>query len=138
MAPTERFSFCAISRGFIPEASSLRNISSSVSVQGRPAGRGPVISRVRISLRVLNGRYAGRDQRIGWRMKRNRQNESDGETVGDNRNFGIAHRSTSPEKMDHPALRDLSQARFEVLAAHCSAVCVRKDWDAFFGTIVNH
>jgi hypothetical protein len=44
MAPMERFIFWAISRGFIPEVISLRSISSSVSVQGRPAGRGPVIS----------------------------------------------------------------------------------------------
>jgi hypothetical protein len=40
----ERFIFWAISRDFIPEVTSLRSISSSVSVQGRPAGRGPVIS----------------------------------------------------------------------------------------------
>jgi len=39
----ERFIFWAISRGFIPEVTSLRSISSSVSVHGRPAGRGPVI-----------------------------------------------------------------------------------------------
>jgi hypothetical protein len=43
MAPIERFIFWAISRGFIPEVSSLRSISSSVSVQRWPAGRGPVI-----------------------------------------------------------------------------------------------
>jgi hypothetical protein len=43
MAPTVRFIFRAIAGAFIPEASSLRNISSSLSVQGRPAGRGPVI-----------------------------------------------------------------------------------------------
>jgi hypothetical protein len=43
MAPMERFIFWAISRGFIPEVTSLRSISSSVSVHGRPAGRGPVI-----------------------------------------------------------------------------------------------
>jgi hypothetical protein len=44
IASMERFIFWAISRGFIPEVSILRNISSSVIVQGRPAGRGPVIS----------------------------------------------------------------------------------------------
>ena len=44
MAPIERFIFWAISSGFIPEVSSLRSISSSVSVQRRPAGRGPLIS----------------------------------------------------------------------------------------------
>jgi hypothetical protein len=33
MAPMERFIFWAISRGFIPEVTSLRSISSSVSVQ---------------------------------------------------------------------------------------------------------
>ena len=43
MAPMERFIFGAICRGFIPEASSFRSISSSVIVQGPPAGRGPVI-----------------------------------------------------------------------------------------------
>jgi hypothetical protein len=32
----------SIAGAFIPEVSSLRNISSSVSVQARPAGRGPV------------------------------------------------------------------------------------------------
>ena len=36
-----RFIFWAISGGFIPEPSSFRSISSSVSVQGRPFGRGP-------------------------------------------------------------------------------------------------
>jgi hypothetical protein len=44
MAPMERFIFWAISSGFIPEVSSLRSISSSVSVQRRPAGRGPLIT----------------------------------------------------------------------------------------------
>jgi len=44
MDPVERFSFWAISSGFIPEVSSLRSISSSVSVQRRPAGRGPLIT----------------------------------------------------------------------------------------------
>ena len=39
----DRLIFWAISRCFIPETSSFRSISSSVSVQGRPAGRGPVI-----------------------------------------------------------------------------------------------
>jgi hypothetical protein len=38
MAPTVRFIFRAIAGAFIPEASSLRSTSSSVSVQGRPAG----------------------------------------------------------------------------------------------------
>jgi hypothetical protein len=52
-----------------------------------------------VSLRILNERQAGRHHRIGWQVKRDRQNESDGETVGDNRNFGIAHRSTSPKKI---------------------------------------
>jgi hypothetical protein len=44
MAPMERFIFWAISRDFISEMISFRSISSSVSVQERPAGRGPVIS----------------------------------------------------------------------------------------------
>jgi hypothetical protein len=43
-APMVRFIFWAISGGFIPEPSSFRSISSSVSVQGRPFGRGPVTS----------------------------------------------------------------------------------------------
>jgi hypothetical protein len=72
-------------------------------------------TKFRVSLRILNGRHAGRHHRIGWQVKRDRQNESDGETVGDNRNFGIAHRSTSPKKIDHSALRGLSQARFDDL-----------------------
>jgi hypothetical protein len=42
-APIVRLIFWAISGGLIPEASNFRSISSSVSVQGRPAGRGPVI-----------------------------------------------------------------------------------------------
>ena len=42
MAPMERFIFWAMSRGFIPEMMSFRSISSSVSVQELPAGRGPV------------------------------------------------------------------------------------------------
>src|ERR1700688_2766145 len=45
MAPMERFIFWAISRGFIPEVTSLRSILSCVSVQRRPAGRGPVNGR---------------------------------------------------------------------------------------------
>jgi len=44
MAPTVRLSFTAIKAASIPEDNSDRNRSSSSCVQGRPAGRGPVIS----------------------------------------------------------------------------------------------
>jgi hypothetical protein len=55
MAPTVRLSFTAIKTASIPEDNRDRNRSSSSCVQGRPAGRGPVISH----LPSLPGR-------IGW------------------------------------------------------------------------
>ena len=60
MAPMERFIFWAIIRGFIPEVTRLRSISSSVSVHGRPAGR-PVIcpspSALHRLVEGMQGRY---------------------------------------------------------------------------------
>jgi hypothetical protein len=84
-----------------------------------PKIRGPVRrwKNIRISLRILNGRHVGRDLRVG-RVKRDRQNESNGKTVGDNCNFGIAHLFDLPENMDQSAPLDLWQAHFRDLGAN--------------------
>jgi len=44
-------------------------------------------------------------------MKRDEQNKADGDAIGDNRNFGIAHRKTFPEmNLDHSSACGSAQA----------------------------